>query len=190
MGHAGRGRDAGGDLFLPVGNRAGLGHPAPVPGRWRHTAVLDAADGVGPDRRTRRSFGRDPAGRRGGRPGFPRAELARPATGIRGLRRPRSRRPRRRLRSGRAGDRGTPWPARHRYAGRRPARTDRRQLAQALSCAHAAQQGPGQPPALHALPAELAGLHPEGQARQLVRSLCRRHGAERLDRHRIPWRQL
>ena len=47
-----------------------------------------------------------------------------------------------------------------------------------------------EPPAVHALPAELADLHPQGQARQLVRSLCRGHGAELLDRDRIRGRQL
>ena len=66
----------------------------------------------------------------------------------------------------------------------------RRQLAQALSRADAAQPGAGQPPALHAVSAELADLHPQGQARRLVRGLCRKHGAQLLDRHRIRGRQL
>ena len=64
---------------------------------------------------------------------------------------------------------------------RRPRRARRRQLAQALSRAHAAQPGAREPPAVHALPAQLPGLHPEGQARQLVRGLCRGDGAQFLD---------
>ena len=60
-----------------------------------------------------------------------------------------------------------------RYADRRSRKAHRRQLAQALSRADAAQPGAGQSPALHAFPAELADLHPQGQARQLVRGLCR-----------------
>ena len=67
---------------------------------------------------------------------------------------------------------------------------DRRQLAQALPRADAAQPGAGQSPALYAVSAELADLHSEGQARQLVRGLCRRHGAELLDRDRVRGRQL
>ena len=77
-----------------------------------------------------------------------------------------------------------------RYADRRSRATHRRQLAQALPCADAAQSSAGQPPALHAVPAELADLYSQGQARQLVRSLCRGHGAELLDRDRVRRRQL
>ena len=121
---------------------------------------------------------------------FSRAELARSAQGVGRLCRPRS---------DRAGDRRRPVRPLHRraaeaIAGRHPDRrsreADRRQLAQALPRADAAQPGAGQSPALHAVSAELADLHPEGQARQLVRILCRRHGAELLDRHGIRGRQL
>ncbi len=81
-------------------------------------------------------------------------------------------------------------PARHRYADRRPPHPRRRQLAHALPLADAAQRGVRQSPALSAVPAEFSGLYPEGQARQLVRILRRRHGAEFLDRHRARRRQL
>ncbi len=74
---------------------------------------------------------------------------------------------------------------RDRCTDRRPRSADRRQLAKALSRLDAAQPGASQSPALYAVPAELAGLYPEGQARQLVRSLRRRHGTQLLDRHRI-----
>lgn len=67
---------------------------------------------------------------------------------------------------------------------------DRRQLAQALSRADPAQPGAGQSHALHAVPAELADLYPEGQTRQLVRGLRRCDGAEFLDRHRVRGRRL
>ena len=53
---------------------------------------------------------------------------------------------------------------------RRPPRPRRRQLAQALSLADAAQRGLRQSSALHAVPADLAGLHPEGHAGELVRA--------------------
>ncbi len=66
----------------------------------------------------------------------------------------------------------------------------RRQLAQALSRAGPAQPGARQPPSLHAVSAELAGLHSQGQARRLVRGLCGEHGAQLLDGHRIRGRQL
>jgi putative flavoprotein involved in K+ transport len=56
----------------------------------------------------------------------------------------------------------------------------RRQLAPALSRPHAAQPGAGQSPALHALPADLADLHSQGQARRLVRILRREPGAQLL----------
>ena len=80
--------------------------------------------------------------------------------------------------------------ARRGHADRRPRRTRRRQLAQALSRAHAAQPGAREPPAVHALPTELPGLHPEGQARQLVRGLCRGDGAQFLDRYRVRARRI
>ena len=76
------------------------------------------------------------------------------------------------------------------YADRRPRGARRRQLAQPLSRADAAQPGAGQPPALHAVSAELADLYPQGQARQLVRGLCRGDGAELLDLDRIRRRRL
>jgi putative flavoprotein involved in K+ transport len=41
-----------------------------------------------------------------------------------------------------------------------------------------------------AFPANVSGLHPEGQARQLVRILCRDDGAELLDRQRTRYRHL
>ena len=63
-------------------------------------------------------------------------------------------------------------PVAGRHADRRSRAAHRRQLAQALSRADPAQPGAGQSPALHAVPAELADLHSEGQARRLVRGLC------------------
>ena len=78
-----------------------------------------------------------------------------------------------------------------RYADRRSRKAHRRQLAQALPCADAAQPGAGQPPALHALPAELADLHPEGQARQLVRSpMSKAMELNFWTEHRVRRRQL
>ena len=47
-----------------------------------------------------------------------------------------------------------------------------------------------QSPALSAVPADLAGLHPQGQAGELVRGLRREPGAEFLDRHRTRRRPL
>ena len=69
-------------------------------------------------------------------------------------------------------------------------RAHRRQLAPSLSRAGSAQPGARQSLSLHAVPAELAGLHPEGQAGRVVRGLCGQHGAQLLDRHRIPRRPL
>ena len=55
---------------------------------------------------------------------------------------------------------------------------------QPLPRADAAQRDARQPPALHAVPALLAGVHPEGHAGQLVRDLRRGDGAQRLDADR------
>src|SRR6185295_5559571 len=90
-----------------------------------------------------------------------------------------------RRRAGRPHDCSAPRAAPGRHADRRPLAARRRQLAQALPRTHAAQPGARQPPAVHAVPAELAGLHPEGQARELVRVLRRGDGAQLLGRHRI-----
>src|SRR5438445_352688 len=77
-----------------------------------------------------------------------------------------------RARSDRAGDRRrakrpldrrAAEAAQRRHADRRPHAAYRRQLAQALSRADAAQPGPGQSPALHAVSPELADLYPQGQ---------------------------
>ncbi len=57
-------------------------------------------------------------------------------------------------------------------------------VAQPLPRAHAAQRDAGQPLPLHAVPALLAGVHSQGHAGELVRTLCRGDGAQRLDRHR------
>ncbi len=121
---------------------------------------------------------------------FPRPELARPPERRRRICRPRPRRAGGRRRTGRAVDRRAARAIAARHADRRPRAAHRRQLAQALPRADAAQPGARQPPALHAVSAELAGLHPEGQARQLVRGLCGQHGAQLLDRHRVRRRQL
>jgi hypothetical protein len=59
-------------------------------------------------------------------------------------------------------DRGEVEATADRYTDRRSRSADRRQLAQTLSCADAAQSGASQPSALHAVPAELAGLYSEG----------------------------
>ena len=103
---------------------------------------------------------------------FSRTQLARPAQGPGRLCRPRPDGARRRRRPSRALHRRAARAVERRYAGRRPRRAHRRQLAQALPLADAAQPDPGQPPALHAVPADLADLHPQGHARQLVRDLC------------------
>ena len=121
---------------------------------------------------------------------FPRAELARPAQGVRRLCRPRSGRAGGRRRAGRAVDRRAPDPTAGRHADRRSRAAHRRQLAQALSRADPAQPGAGQSPALHAVPAELADLHSEGQGRRLVRGLCGEPGAQLLAGDRARERQL
>ena len=121
---------------------------------------------------------------------FRRRELARPPEPGARLCGSRSRRPRGRRRPGRPVDRRAPAAIRRRYADRRPPSAHRRQLAQALSFADAAQRDARQSSALHAVPADLPGLYPEGQARELVRSLCRKPGAELLARHRARRRRL
>ncbi|HPU51112.1 MAG TPA: hypothetical protein PK359_06095, partial [Burkholderiaceae bacterium] len=66
--------------------------------------------------------------------------------------------------SGRSVDRGPPRPARRGCADHRPRGPGRRQLAPALSLAHAAQRSACEPPAVHAVPDHLASAHSEGQA--------------------------
>ena len=104
--------------------------------------------------------------------------------------RPRSGRAGRRRRAGRTFDRRAPHPIAGRYADRRPRAAHRRQLAQPLSRADPAQPGARQSPSLHAVSAELADLHSQGQACRLVRGLCGKHGAQLLDRHRIRGRHV
>ena len=123
-------------------------------------------------------------------PRLRRPQLGRQARGRPRLCRPRPGGHRRRLRPGGAGHRRAARRARHRHAGGGPGGAGRRQLAPPLPFADAAQRGACQPPALHALPADLAGLHPEGHAGQLVRGLCRGAGAECLDRHRAGGRRV
>ena len=172
-------------LRLRVRGRTGRRRRAPFSG---HAESLDAAHRAVGARGARRA-GR-PAAAEG--PGllarFFRAELAGPAQGEQRIPRSGSGGAGRRRRPRRPFDRRAPHAARDRHADRRPRRARRRQLAQALSRAHAAQPGVRQSPAVHAVPAELAGLHPEGQARQLVRVVCRGDGAQLLDRHRVPGR--
>ena len=137
------------------------------------------AEGVDAAHRARRTEG--PRG--GGRPvaaarhglfaRLPRAELARSAQGVGRICRPRSGGADRRRRTGRARGRGAASPVAGRYADRRSGKAHRRQLAQPLSRADPAQPGAGQSLPLHAVSAELADLHPEGQARQLDGGLCR-----------------
>ena len=106
------------------------------------------------------------------------------------LRRSRSDRADRGRRPGRPVGGGAPQPSRRRHADRRSQPAHRRQLAPALSLAHPAQRGARQPPAVDAVPADLAGVHPQGQARQLVRDLCREPRAQLLDGHRAGRRPL
>ena len=96
----------------------------------------------------------------------------------------------RRRRAGRAVDGRAPRAIAGRYADRGPRTPHRRQLAQALSRPHPAQPGAGQPPSLHAISAELADLHPQGQACRLVRGLCGKHGAQLLASDRTRGRQV
>ena len=159
-------------------------------GRWQPPQGLDAADRAWRTQRFRGTTRRPAPARQRLFARFSRTQLARPAQAIRRLCRPRSDRSRHRRRTIRALHRRAAEAVERRYPDRRSRTAHRRQLAQALPCADAAQPSAGQPPALHALPAELADLHPQGQARQLVRSLCRGHGAELLDRDRIRGRQL
>ncbi len=94
--------------------------------------------------------------------------------------------------AGQAGlvDRGAPEAAERRHADHRPRGACRRQLAFALPLADAAQRGARQPPALHALSVDLAGVHPEGQAGELVRVLHRQPRSQLLERHRADRRAL
>ena len=71
---------------------------------------------------------------------------------------------------------------------RRAQRASRRQLAQAVQVALPARPGVVRPPALHAVPRELAGLLAQGQDRRLARDVHPRDGAELLD-HRPPAEQ-
>ncbi len=98
--------------------------------------------------------------------------------------RPRSGGADRRRRTGRACGRGAASAIAGRCADRRSREAHRRQLAQPLSRAGAAQPGAGQSLPLHAVPAELADLHSQGQARRLDGGLCRGDGVELLDRAR------
>ena len=117
-------------------------------------------------------------------------ELARPAPQGGDLRRSRSGRAGGGRRPGRARRRGPAQCARRRHADRRPQRAHRRQLAPALPRAHPAQRSARQSPAADALSADLAGLHSQGQAGQLVRILCRQSRPELLDRDGAGRRQL
>src|SRR5262249_1010267 len=90
-----------------------------------------------------------------------------------------------RRRTGGPFHRRSPHAVGRRYADRRPGSAHRRQLAQALSRVGPAQPSARQSSALHAVPAELAGLHSQGQAGRLVRGLCGEHGAQLSDGQRI-----
>ena len=174
-------------LRFRVRGGTGRRRGAPFPG---HAESLDAADRALRARGARRAGG--PAAAEG--PGvlarFFRAELAGPAQSQQRIPGPGSGGARRRRRPRGPFDCRAPHAARDRRAGRRPRRARWRQLAQALSRAHAAQPGVRQSPAVHAVPAQLAGLHPERQARQLVRVVRRGDGAQLLDRDRVPGRHL
>src|SRR5262249_28444623 len=87
-------------------------------------------------------------------------------------------------------DRPPPWQIGYRHSHRRPWGAHRRQLAQALSRAGSAHPDACQPPAVHAVSTELAGLHSQRQTRRLVRGLCGEHGIELLDGRRVRRRQL
>ena len=135
--------------------------------RGRHAEGLDAAH------RARRDEGPRGAASARSRPDragllarFPRAQLARPAARP-PPHMPTAIRPCWSSAAGRPGCRSPrAWPAAGRHADRRPRAAHRRQLAQALPRADPAQPGARQSPALHAVSAELADLHPEGQARR------------------------
>ncbi len=147
-----------------------------APRAWTLLTALDELKGfeeqVGRSRPRGESYSRD----------FRGPELARPPEIRRRVRRPRSGGAGGRRRPGRAFDRRAPDAAAGRHADRRSRAARRRQLAQALPRADAAQPGARQPSAVHAVPAELADVHPQGQARRLVRGLRGEHGAQLLDR--------
>ncbi len=67
-------------------------------------------------------------------------------------------------------------PARRAGDRRRQARTTRRPVAQALQVAVPARPGLVRPPAVHAVPGQLAGVRAEGQDRRLARVLHPGHG--------------
>ena len=169
---------------IPIRNR-----PGP---RQRHRAArstirqgLDAAHHARRDQGARRKARTLPPRGQSLFTRFPRTELARCAASECRVQRSRPRCSGYWRRTGRTVGCGMSRTIADRHADRRPWRTHRRQLAQPLSRAGPAQSGERQSPALHALSAELAGLHPERQDRRLVRGLCRKPGAQHLDRHRI-----
>ena len=71
-------------------------------------------------------------------------------------------------------------PARRADHHRREERAARRQLAQALQVALPARSGLVRPPALYAVPGELAGVLAQGQDRRLAGDVHQGHGAELL----------
>src|SRR3954451_24117 len=66
----------------------------------------------------------------------------------------------------------------------------RRQLAEALPLAGAAQLDPSEPSALHGIPADLAEVHSKGHAWALVRVLRRGDGDQLLDRYGVRRRYM
>ena len=91
-----------------------------------------------------------------------------------------------RRRSGRHRARRPAAPARCARDRRRPARTARRPVAQALQVAVPARPGLVRPPAVPAVPAELAGVRAEGQDRRLAGVLHPGHGGAVLVEDHLP----
>ena len=88
-----------------------------------------------------------------------------------------------RRRAGRHRARGAAAPARRRPRRRRPARAARRPVAQPVQVAVPARPRLVRPPALPAVPAQLAGLRAEGQDRRLARDVHAGHGDQLLGLH-------
>ena len=170
------------DGLVPIRDR---GRTRLGPAAAQRRGRLDVPDHARRAQGPRGEPGHDPAqGRRARCPqGAGDLEGAAGRRGRRPRQGPRSLGPGDRRRPGRHRARRAAAPARRRPSRRGPARPARRPVAQPVQVAVPARPRLVRPPALPAVPAQLAGLRAEGQDRRLARDVHADHGDQLLGLH-------